>query len=519
MSAVAARGEAAPAANPWLIAPVVALAAFMEIMDISIANVSLPHIAGDLSSSQDESTWVLTSYLVTNAIVMPISGWLSNTFGRKRFFLVCIAGFTLSSLLCGLAPNLATLILLRAIQGATGGGLQPAGQAILADSFPPDKRGMATAIYGVSAVFAPTIGPTLGGWITDSYNWRWIFLINVPVGVVLFFLVTSIIHEPKVERKKEGFSVDWWGFGFVALSLGCLQIVLDRGQQDDWFDSGFIGSMAVVSVVAFALLIWRELHHEHPMVDLRLMRDPDFAVSFVLMLMLGFMLLGSTFLIPAYVQSLMGYRAVDAGMVLTPGGLATIALLPLVGRSMTKVDLRILVGIGLVIGGSALLWMTHFYLGISYKLIMLARMAQAAGLPFLFIPINAMAFRSITPDKTNNASALVNLARNFGGSIGISFASTLLARRAQFHQSRLTEQLQDFNGNYPDYAAQLGGALGDSAHGALTSASIYQGAVQQATLLAYIDDFKAMGLIFLGLLPFLLLVKPGKGDGGAGMGH
>jgi DHA2 family multidrug resistance protein len=518
VSAAAARGVAAPAANPWLIAPVVALAAFMEIMDISIANVSLPHIAGDLSSSQDESTWVLTSYLVTNAIVMPISGWLSNTFGRKNFFLVCIAGFTASSLLCGLAPNLASLILLRAIQGATGGGLQPAGQAILADSFPPEKRGMATAIYGISAVFAPTIGPTLGGWITDSYNWRWIFLINVPVGVVLFFLVTSIIHEPKVQRKSS-FSVDWWGFSFVALSLGCLQVVMDRGQQDDWFDSSFITALAVISVCAFALLIWWELRHKDPMVDLRLMRDPDFAVSFVLMLMLGFMLLGSTFLIPAYVQSLMGYRAVDAGMVLTPGGLATIALLPLVGRSMTRVDLRILVGIGLIIGGSALLWMTHFYLGMSFKLIMLARMAQAAGLPFLFIPINAMAFRRITPDKTNNASALVNLARNFGGSIGISFASTLLARRSQFHQSRLVEQLQDLNSNYPDYAAQLGGALGDTAHGAVTSASVYQGVVQQATLLAYIDDFKIMGLVFLGLLPFLLLVRPGKGDAGAGVGH
>ncbi len=517
MSAAAAH-SAAPAANPWLIAPVVALAAFMEIMDISIANVSLPHIAGDLSSSQDESTWVLTSYLVTNAIVMPISGWLSNTFGRKNFFLVCIAGFTASSLLCGLAPNLASLILLRAIQGATGGGLQPAGQAILADSFPPDKRGMATAIYGISAVFAPTIGPTLGGWITDSYNWRWIFLINVPVGVVLFFLVTSLIHEPKVKRTSS-FSVDWWGFGFIALSLGCLQVVMDRGQQDDWFDSSFITTLAVLSACAFALLIWWELRHKEPIVDLRLMRDPDFAVSFLLMLMLGFMLLGSTFLIPAYVQSLMGYRAVDAGMVLTPGGLATIALLPLVGRSMNKVDLRVLVGIGLLIGGSSLLWMTHFYLGMSFKTIMLARMAQAAGLPFLFIPINAMAFRGITPDKTNNASALVNLARNFGGSIGISFASTLLARRSQFHQSRLVESLQGMNPSYPDYASQIGSLLGDSAHGAATTASIYQGAVQQATLLAYIDNFKVMGLIFLGMLPLLLLVRPGKGNSGAGMGH
>ena len=522
MSAAAARSAgASSAANPWLIAPVVALAAFMEVMDISIANVSLPHIAGDLSSSQDESTWVLTSYLVTNAVVMPISGWLSNTFGRKRFFLACIAGFTASSLLCGLAPNLATLILLRAIQGATGGGLQPAGQAILADSFPPDKRGMATAIYGIATVFAPTIGPTLGGWITDSYNWRWIFLINVPVGIVLFFLVTSLIHEKTSSTVASGkkFSVDWFGFGFIALSLGSLQIVMDRGQQDDWFASNFITLLTLVAATAFVLLIWWELRHKEPIVDLRLMRDPDFAVSFVLMLMLGFMLLGSTYLIPAYVQSLMGYRAVDAGMVLTPGGLATIALLPLVGRSMNKVDLRLLVAIGLTIGGCSLLWMTHFYLDMPFKVIMLARMAQAASLPFLFIPINAMAFRSITPDKTNNASALVNLARNFGGSIGISVTSTMLTRREQFHQSRLVEHLQSMNPAYPDFASHIGSVMGGGANAPVTLANIYQGAVQQATLLAYLDDFKILGLVFLGLLPFLLLVKPGKGGGGAAVGH
>jgi len=520
MNSVAAVSPARPA-SPWFIAPVVALAAFMEIMDISIANVSLPHIAGNLSASRDESTWVLTSYLVTNAVIMPISGWLANTFGRKRFFLSCIAGFTASSLLCGLAPNLTTLILLRAIQGATGGGLQPAGQAILADSFPPERQGMATAIYGISAVFAPTIGPTLGGWITDSYNWRWIFLINVPVGVALFFLVTALIHEPRATNalRRKDFSVDWLGFGFVALSLGCLQIVMDRGQQEDWFNSPFIAGLALTSAVAFVLLVWRELRHPHPMVDVRLMRDPDFAVSFAMMLMLGFMLLGSTYLVPAYVQSLMGYRAIDAGMVLTPGGLATMLMLPIVGRLTNTLDLRVLVAIGLILGGASLLWMTRFYLGISFEFIMLVRMAQAAALPFLFIPINAVAFRSITPEQTNNASALVNLARNFGGSIGIAFASTLLARREQFHQSRLVEHLQNLDPAYPDYARQLGGLLGADGHATATLASIYQGAMQQATLLAYLDDFKVLALLFFGLLPLLLWVKPGKGMGGAGMGH
>jgi DHA2 family multidrug resistance protein len=511
--------QASQQVGGWLIAPVVALAAFMEIMDISIANVSLPHIAGDLSSSQNESTWVLTSYLVTNAVVMPISGWLSNTFGRKRFFLFCIAGFTIASLLCGLAPNLASLIVLRALQGAAGGGLQPSGQAILADSFPPEKRGMANAIYGIAAVVAPTIGPTLGGWITDNYDWRWIFLINVPVGIVLLFLVTSLIREQPVTRDKNArSSVDWTGFGFVALSLGCLQIVLDRGQEEDWLGSGYITALILISAAAFALLIWWELRHPDPMVDLRLMRNRDFAVTFILMLMLGFMLLGSTYLIPAYAQSLMGYRAVDAGMVLTPGGLATIALLPLVGRMVNKVDVRLLVAIGLVIGGFSLLWMTNFYLDISFHRLMLARIVQAASLAFLFVPLNAMAFRGIPASKTNNASALINLARNFGGSIGISVASTLLTRREQFHQSRLVENLQQLNPSYPDFARQLGHAMGTTANAPSTLASIYQSVTDQATLLSYLDDFKVLGLVFLALLPLLLLVKGGKG-GAAQMAH
>ena len=510
--------------NPWLIAPVVALAAFMEIMDISIANVSLPHIAGDLSSSQSESTWVLTSYLVTNAVVMPISGWLSNTFGRKRFFLACIVGFTVASLLCGLAPNLATLIILRAVQGAAGGGLQPSGQAILADSFPPEKRGMASAIYGIAAVVAPTVGPTLGGWITDNYEWRWIFLINVPVGIALFFLVMALIHEKPIARDNNSSSssgrasVDWMGFGFIALSLGCLQVVLDRGQEDDWLGSGFITALILISAAAFALLIWWELRHPEPMVDLRLLGNRDFAVTFFLMLMLGFMLLGSTYLLPAFTQSLMGYRAVDAGMVLTPGGIAVILLMPAVGFMINRVDVRLLVAIGLGISGLSLLWMTDFYLDVSFHHLVLVRLVQATGLAFLFVPLNSIAFRGIPPSKTNNASALINLARNFGGSIGISLAATLLTRREQFHQSRLVEYAQQMNSSYPDYARHLASALGSTPDSSTTLASVYQGVINQSTLLSYLDDFKALGLIFLALLPLLLLVKPGV-TRSAGVGH
>ena len=495
-------------ASAWFIAPVVALAAFMEIMDISIANVSLPHIAGDLSSSQNESTWVLTSYLVTNAIVMPISGWLSNTFGRKRFFLVCIIGFTIASLLCGLAPNLGSLIVLRALQGAAGGGLQPSGQAILADSFPPEKRGMASAVYGIAAVVAPTVGPTLGGWITDNYEWRWIFLINVPVGIALVFLVMGLIHEKPVARPQgPRSSVDWMGFGLVGLSLGCLQIVLDRGQDDDWFGSPLIVGLMLISAAAFVLLIWWELRQEAPMVDLRLLGNGDFAITFALMLMLGFMLLGSTYLLPAYTQSLMGYRAVDAGMVLTPGGIASMLMMPLVGRLINKVDVRLLVAIGLLLGGLSLLWMTSFYLDVPFRFMMLTRILQAIALAFLFVPLNTMAFRSIPPAKTNNASALINLARNFGGSIGISFASTLLTRREQFHQSRLVETAQQLNSSYPEYASHLASALGSTPDSGTTIANVYQGIISQATLLSYLEDFKVLGLVFLAMLPLLLLVK------------
>jgi len=505
--------------NPWLIAPVVALAAFMEIMDISIANVSLPHIAGDLSSSQNESTWVLTSYLVTNAVVMPISGWLSNRFGRKRFFLTCIIGFTIASLLCGLAPNLASLIALRAAQGAAGGGLQPSGQAILADSFPPEKRGMASAIYGIAAVIAPTIGPTLGGWITDNYEWRWIFLINVPVGIALVFLIMTLIKEPpRTTNTAKSSSVDWIGFGLIGLSLGCLQIVLDRGQDDDWFGSAFITALTLSSAAAFVLLIWWELQQAAPMVNLRLLGRRDFGITFVLMLMLGFMLLGSTYLLPAYAQSLMGYRAVDAGLVLTPGGVAAFVMMPIVGRLMSKVDARLLVAIGLAIGGTSLLLMSSFYLEVSFRFMMMTRIVQSIALAFLFVPLNTMAFRGIEPAQTNNASALINLARNFGGSIGISFASTFLTRREQFHQSRLVETVQPLNGAYPDYASQLSHALGTTPDSATTLASLYQQINDQATLLSYLEDFKVVGLIFLALLPLLLFVRPSKG-GAVGMAH
>jgi MFS transporter, DHA2 family, multidrug resistance protein len=513
--APAARGQPI---HPWLIAPVVALAAFMEILDISVANVALPHIAGDLSASQDESTWVLTSYLVTNAIVMPITGWLAGRFGRKRLFLTCITAFAVVSLLCGLAISLPMLVMLRALQGAAGGGLQPTGQAILNDAFPPEKRGMATAVYGVAAVVAPAVGPALGGWITDNYEWRWVFLINVPVGALLVFLIGWLVKTPQEESPRKGGRVDWLGFGFVAISLGCLQVVLDGGQEYDWFSSTLITALCLASAITFVLLIWWELPHRCPMVNLRLLKRRDLAVSFGLMLALGFMIFGSAYLLPAFAQYLLGYRATEAGEILMPGGLLLMVLFPVIGRLLNTVDLRVLIVIGILIAGGSLWWMTNFYLGVSFNVLVLARTMQYIGMAFLFLPINALGFRDVPAGQTNYASALINLARNFGGSIGVAFASTLIVRRSQFHQSRLVEHLQSMNAAYPDFIDRLGNATHGAATGVTTLARAFQGTLQQASVLSYLDAFKALAVIFLLLLPCLLLVKGGTANSQAAEG-
>lgn len=504
--------------NHWLIAPVVALAAFMEVLDISVANVALPHIAGDLSASQDESTWTLTSYLVTNAIVMPISGWLAEKFGRKRFFLSCITGFTICSLLCGLAPSLGALVVLRALQGAAGGGLQPSGQAILTDAFPPEQRGMATAIYAMAVVFAPAIGPTIGGWITDTFEWRWVFLMNVPVGAALIFLIGTLIHTPNEDKRDTRNRSDWIGLGLVALSLGCLQVILDRGQEDDWFASGLITALTIASALGFIFLIWWELPHPHPIVDLRLLKRRDFGVAFVLMLCFGFMVLGSTYLVPAYAQSLMGYRATEAGEVIAPGGLLLVALFPLIGWIVDKVDLRLLIGFGIVVCGCATWWMTNLYLDVPFWVLALGRAMQAVGFAFLFLPINSLGFRDIPQERTNYASALINLARNFGGSIGISVASTVVTRRQQFHQSRLVEHLQPLDPAYAALNAQLQHVAGAAASAQEGVARTFQMATRQIMMLSYLDAFKLFAVLLLALLPLLLLVRGGAAarSGGAG---
>jgi DHA2 family multidrug resistance protein len=510
-----------PAINPWIIAITVTLATFMEVLDTSIANVALPHIAGSLSAGQDESTWVLTSYLVSNAIVLPLSGWLSSIMGRKNFYMSCVALFTVSSFLCGLAPNLATLIICRVLQGAGGGGLQPSEQAILADTFPPAKRGMAFAVYGIAVVTAPAIGPTLGGWITDNFTWRWIFFINIPVGILSILLTSRLIQDPPYfrRRKLSETSIDYVGLGFVALGLGALQIVLDKGQRDDWFESHFILTLSVIAAASLIFVVFWEWRHKDPIIDLHLFRDRTFGVSNLLMFMLGFALLGSTLLLPLFMQTMLGYTAQKAGFALMPGGFAIMLLLPLVGFLLSRYSPRWLLVFGLVVLSSSLFHMTTFNLEIDFRTTAVARMLQAVGMAFLFVPINTAAYAFLPREKNNAASGLMNLARNIGGSVGISFVTTMLDRRTQVHMTDLASHLSAANPALRSMlqgAAQAMRAHGASAAGATQQAyAMIQGTVvRQATMLAYIDCFWLLGVAIMAMIPTVFLMKKSRPGGG-----
>jgi DHA2 family multidrug resistance protein len=508
--------------NPWVIAVTVTLATFMEVLDTSIANVALPHISGNLSAGADESTWVLTSYLVSNAIVLPLSGWLSSLIGRKRFYMSCVALFTVSSFLCGLAPSLGVLVLFRIIQGIGGGGLQPSEQAILNDTFPLEKRGMAFAVYGLAVVVAPTIGPWLGGWITDNFSWRWIFYINVPVGIISLLLTSVLVSDPPYMKRatvKRGFRIDYIGIGLISLGLGSMQIILDKGQRDDWLSSNFIVCFFVLMIFGIlAGIIW-ELREKEPVVDLRMLKDRNFALSTLAMFFLGFVLYSSTVLIPQFLQELLGYTAQLAGMALSPGGAVIMCMMPVVGFLVSKVDTRILITFGCVVSSIALFVMAGWNLGLDYRHAVLARMLQSFGLAFLFIPINVSAFAYVPREKTNMGTGIINLARNIGASVGIATVTTLLQRRTQVHQSQLAEHV---NGYSAAYRNMLNGTQTRlvSAGSGLAQASaqahgmIYNTVQRQAAMLAFIDNFKMLGVVFLAVVPVLLLLKKPKGRSG-----
>ena len=511
--------------NPWVVALVVTMATFMEVLDTAIANVSLPHIAGSLSVSPDESTWVLTSYLVSNAVVLPISGWIANRVGRKRFYITCVFLFTVSSFLCGLAPNLGLLIFFRVLQGIGGGGLGPSEQAILADTFPPARRGMAFAVYGMAVVLAPAIGPTLGGFITDHYSWRWVFFINVPVGLLSMFLSSRILVDPPhlTELKKRVGRIDGVGLGLIAVGLGALEYVLDKGQEDDWFNSHTIIIFSVIAAVALVSFVIWEWRQEHPVVEVRMFRDRNFAVSNLMMLVLGMALYGSTVLLPLYLQVWMGYSAQDAGMALSPGGFMVILLLPLVGKLLSKVDARYLIAFGFLVTSAALLHMAHtIYPGMDFRTAVLVRVFQTSGIAFLFVPINSIVYNGVPTEKNNQVSGIVNLSRNMGGDIGIALVATLIARRSQFHQARLVEHVVpsgDLSARLSAIAQhlqQLG--IGAAQATKMAYAQVYGQVIKQAQTLAYLDVLVLLSIFTALMVPAVLMTRKAK-PGAAAMAH
>jgi DHA2 family multidrug resistance protein len=503
-----------PRHNPWAIALTVTLATFMEVLDTSIANVALPHIAGSLGASQDEATWVLTSYLVSSAIILPISGWISNRIGRKRFYMTCVAMFTVCSLLCGLAPSLPILIFARVLQGLGGGGLAPSEQAILADTFSVADRGKAFALYGMAVVVAPAIGPTLGGYITDNFNWHWIFFINLPIGLFSLWLSNRMVEDPPhmKERMKQRLPIDFTGLALVASGVGCLEFFFDKGQEKDWFGSTEITTVAIIaSVLLITFVIW-EWNHPDPIVDLRLLQNRNFGTAVFLQLILGMVLFGSTVLIPQYLQVLLGYTAERAGMVLSPGGFILVFMMAIAGRTVGKMDPRLMVCLGYIAVSMGLYNLTRLSLDSAFGTITLWRMLQVMGLPFVFIPISTLNYVGVPRSKSNQISSLSNFARNLGGSSGTALLTTFLARTAQTHQQQLASNTGTGSVGYTRYIATVSGLLrqgGMSAAQATQTAvgQAYQEMLRQASMLAYKNAFAVLAGVILCLTPLPFLMR------------
>ena len=526
-----------PRINPWIVAMTVTLATFMEVLDSSIANVALPHIAGGLGATQDEATWVLTAYLVANAIILPAGAYMTTFIGRKKFYMICVALFGISSALCGFAPSLPILVFCRVLQGIGGGGLAPSEQAILADTFPPAKRGQAFAMYGLAVVCAPAIGPTLGGYITDNFDWRWIFFLNVPICLLSLFLTSRIVEDPPyvkkqvAESQKGGIKLDLLGFGLLALTFGSLEFVLDKGQEDDWFSSHLIAFFSVAMVVAFVLMIWWELKQlregRRPILNLTLFKRRNFAISFLLMFVLGFSLYGTTILIPQMVQTLLGYTAELAGLVLSPAGLMMMAMMPVVGFLVGRNDPRKLIGFGFVMLTVSLITMHTMDLSISYGRLVFLRCFQASGLAFLFIPINTISYIGVKQTENNDVSGLTNLARNMGGSCGTAFMATTLTRRTVAHESNMVRNLTPGNPAFVDQIARLkvlfGGTrggdpmAGNAAH--VAQAYLYNQLHRQSAMLAYLDIIQYLTVFCACMIPLLFFIPRPPKHASASAGH
>jgi DHA2 family multidrug resistance protein len=484
------------------------MATFMEVLDSSIANVSLPHIAGTLGASPEESTWVLTSYLVSSAIVLPMSGWLSNVIGRKRFYMTCVAVFTASSILCGLAPNLTMLVLFRVLQGAGGGGLQPSEQAILADTFSAKQRGMAFAMYGMAVVVAPAIGPTLGGWITDNYSWHWIFFINVPIGILSLILTQRVVHDPAYLRnlKRSGVRVDYIGIGLIVVGVGLLQYVLDKGQEKDWFSSHAILICFIVAMAALVGLVIRELTHADPIMDLRLLGLRNFATAVTFSFVLGMVLNGSTILLPQFLQNDLGYTAERAGWALSPGGVTLALMMPIAGILATKADPRVVIAFGFAITSFGLAHVSNLFLGVSFSTMVVYRIIQVVGIPLIFIPISTLNYVGVPRQKFNQVSGISNFMRNIGGAIGVSMLNNFITREGQIQRVRLAAHannsnpffLRELHGLTHNFEA-MGAGAAQASHQALAQISAQIGL--QSSVLAFSNSFWLMGLLVLFLVP------------------
>jgi DHA2 family multidrug resistance protein len=508
-----------PKYNPWAVALTVTLATFMEVLDTSIANVALPHIAGNLSVSEEEATWVLTSYLVSNAIILPISAWFSRLMGRKRFYMLCVALFTCSSFLCGLAPSLPWLVLFRILQGTGGGGLQPSEQSILADTFPPAKRGIAFAVYGMAVVVAPAIGPTLGGWITDNYSWRWIFYINVPIGIISLFLTHKLVEDPPYlirERAKGRPRIDYMGLSLLVIGIGCLQVVLDKGQEKDWFSTGWITVMFVVAIYTLiAWVVW-EYHHPSPIVEIRLFRNRNFATAMFFTFVLGIVLFGTTVVIPQFLQLLLGYPAVKAGEALAGGGFMMLLMMPIAGNLVSRIDPRAMMAFGFLATAAALLYMTaHLSLQMDFRTASMLRTYQTVGLAFIFIPSSILAYVGTPREKNNQISAMNSFVRNIGGSIGIALISTSITRQAQKHQVYMSAHTIPGGAAFQQMVDGISqtltqkGAVYPHEHAYARIAGLLTG---QATTLAYIDIISVLALAVACLSPLVMVMRrPPKG--------
>jgi MFS transporter, DHA2 family, multidrug resistance protein len=508
--------------NPWLIAIAVMLGTFMEVLDTTVVNVALQHIAGSVSATVDETTWVLTSYLVSNAIVLPMTGWLANFFGRKRILMMSVIGFTLSSLACGLAPSLPVLIFFRVIQGATGGGLQPLSQAIMLEAFPPEKRGKAMAFWALGIVVAPMLGPVLGGWITETYSWRWVFYINLPVGILATIMAQIFIFDPPYIKRGTG-RIDYWGMGLLALGIGALQILLDKGQQEDWFSSNLIRVLVVFAVGGLIAFTVRELMTRHPVVDLRIFRNRTYATGVFMMTILGFVLYGSTVLLPLMLQTVMGYPAMESGLAMLPRGMGSFIFMPIVGILMGKVEPRKLLAIGLCVAGYSLFALGGLNLGAGYWDIFWPQIFQGMSMGLLFVPLTTITNAPIPREQMGNATSIFNLMRNIGASIGIASVTTIVSRSNQQHTNTMVANITQYSEGSRRMMEQMVAMFRANGSDPVTAtqrayAAVFGMISQQAAMNSFVNAFRLLGIIFICMVPLILIMrKPKQTAGGAGM--